>query len=503
MNTNQNNIQRQQENKLKKRQPLSFQAVKIKKPRIVPSRYKKHHLKFLKRHACIYGIAKAALLYQIIESLQHKKFYEGTQLIYVDYSKKVLSMMVEGLLSPYQVGQFLKQLNEEGVITLRKKHGYSIRGNRIHRGRNFMHDYTGMETGIFCVEDAKALSVNAAYLMTRVKQSCKQFNKKMKAGYLNPTTTYDIVSSDHIHDLCNGVLTESQVRKSRALLTKNNLLHKSRSRNKKFGKMTTNKWVYSTNIDALKTYQTSKKANWRYTDKELNTYNELGINLSTALYLQRQNTTPVSCGYTTHNPEIDNHSNKLYKPIETLNHMDGFLSEFEFKKEELVYNFDEYEKFAANLDAKRKRKRIINAIEKNKTKSHKHIDTDKYDKTKLPSKGLMMEFMMVETKATFEKAEEAGRCAAQIWGSDNPPDDWTKVLIHFRLMQERGETLPFKEHERELFMGAAPPPEFNVGNNNSRPQRKTKHKEVQHAPEKFASQESLIELREMVKKFIH
>lgn len=306
MNINQNNIHGQQENKLNKRQPLSFHAVNIKKPSIVPSRYKKHNLKFLKRHARIYGIAKAALLYQIIGSLQHKKFYKGTQLIYVDYSKKVLSMMVEGLLSPYQAGEFLKQLHEEGVITLRKKHGYSIRGNRIHRGRNFMHDYTGMETGIFCIEDAKASSVNAAYLMTRVKQSCKQFNKKMKAGYLNPTTTYDIVSSDHIHDLCNGVLTESQMRKARALLTKNNLLHKSRSRNKKFGRMTTNKWVYSTNIDALKTYQTSKKANWRYTDEELYSYNELGMNLSTALTERKLFNT--SC---THNPKIDTHSNKL------------------------------------------------------------------------------------------------------------------------------------------------------------------------------------------------
>ena len=455
MNINQNNIHGQQENKLNKRQPLSFHAVELKRPHIVPSKYKKVNLKFLKRHARIYGIAKAALLYQIIGSLQHKKLYKGTQLIYVDYSKKVLSMMVEGLLSPYQAGEFLKQLHEEGVITLRKKHGYSIRGNRIHRGRNFMHDYTGMETGIFCIEDAKASSVNAAYLMTRVKQSCKKFNKKMKAGYLNPTTTYDIVSSDHIHDLCNGVLTEYQMRKARALLTKNNLLHKTRSRNKKFGKMTTNKWVYSTNIDALENYKTSKKANWCYTDEELYSYNELGMSLSTALTEKKLFNT--SC---THNPKIDTHSNKLLSKSKvldksnTINHIDDLFITQENNGSYIDFNV--YEKEVLDYEKNQQLKRRDKAIQQNiSSKNLFKID----DYRVFPTK---KQFFDVCFKENLSYAEAEGKWDyhENYWIQHGLPRNWVAVLIS---SIKRGKNKNLKSESKCRVYGTPVPAAFDVG----------------------------------------
>jgi len=463
MNINQNSIQRQQENKLNKRQSPSFQSVEANFTYVAPRKYKQHHLKFYKFHARMYGIAKAALLYQIINAFEHKKFHQGTQLVYLDYSKRVLSMMMGGILSPYQVGKFLQQLNNEGFITLIAKQGRSDKGNRIYRGRRYMYDLSGMDTGIISVNDAKEHSCEEALIIQRVKQSCNDYNKQMKSGYLNPKTTRDLVASQHLNDITRDILTESQQRKARSKLTKKGILHKTRSRNKKFGRMTTNQWVYSTNLDALKDYQTSKHANYNYTDKELYTYNELGMNLSTALYIQRQNTTPISYEYSTHNPKIDTHKYILINKSKTYNHTnDGFI---EPAIEKPIYNFDEYEKDVAQHEKAKYITRKKRIIAKRKAKSSKHIDVSEYDTTKLPSKITMMELLLLKTPARYDEAELICKWAARKWVVWGAPHNWVSVLLSrwYAYCKNKDNIYVPKDDEQEWFMGAMPPPEYTTG----------------------------------------
>lgn len=469
MNINQNNIQRQPPTTANRQQPLSFQSVEANFTYVAPRKYKQHYLKFYKFHARMYGIAKAALLYQIINAFEHKKFHQGTQLVYLDYSKRVLSMMMGGILSPYQVGKFLQQLNNEGFITLIAKQGRSDKGNRIYRGRRYMYDLSGMDTGIISVNDAQEHSCEEALIIQRVKQSCSDYNKQMKSGYLNPKTTRDLVASQHLNNITRDILTESQQRKARAKLTKKGILHKTRSRNKKFGRMTTNQWVYSTNLDALKDYQTSKHANYNYTDKELYTYNELGINLSTTLYLQRQNTTPTPYKYSTHNPEIDTHKyilinkSRVLDKSNTYNHTDdGFL---EPVIEKPVYNFDEYEKDVAKYENAKYIARKKRVIAKRKAKASKHIDVSEYDTTKPPSKITMMELLLLKTPARYDNAEVICKWAARKWATCGAPRNWTSVLFsrYYAYCKNKDNIYVPKDDEQEWFMGAMPPPEYTTG----------------------------------------
>ena len=463
MNINQNNIQRQQPTTANRQQSPSFQSVETNFTYVAPRKYKQHYLKFYKFHARMYGIAKAALLYQIINAFEHKKFHQGTQLIYLDYSKRVLSMMMGGILSPYQVGNFLQQLNNEGFITLIAKQGRSDKGNRIYRGRRYMYDLSGMDTGIISVDDAKEHSCEEALIIQRVKQSCSNYNKQMKSGYLNPKTTRDLVASQHLNDITRDILTESQQRKARAKLTKKGILHKTRSRNKKFGRMTTNQWVYSTNLDALKDYQTSKHANYNYTDKELYTYNELGINLSTTLYFQRQNTPPISYEYSTHNPEIGTQKYILINKSKNYNHTnDGFIEPI---IEKPIYNFNEYEKDVAKYEKAKYIARKKQTIAKRKAKSSKHIDVSEYDTIKLPSRITMMELLLLKTPARYDEAELICKWAARKWAVWGAPRNWVKVLLSrwFWYCKNKNDIYIPKDDEQEWFMGSAPPPEYITG----------------------------------------
>ena len=505
MNINQNNIQRQQPTTANRQQSPSFQSVETNFTYVAPRKYKQHYLKFYKFHARMYGIAKAALLYQIINAFEHKKFHQGTQLIYLDYSKRVLSMMMGGILSPYQVGNFLQQLNNEGFITLIAKQGRSDKGNRIYRGRRYMYDLSGMDTGIISVDDAKEHSCEEALIIQRVKQSCSNYNKQMKSGYLNPKTTRDLVASQHLNDITRDILTESQQRKARAKLTKKGILHKTRSRNKKFGRMTTNQWVYSTNLDALKDYQTSKHANYNYTDKELYTYNELGINLSTTLYFQRQNTPPISYEYSTHNPEIGTqkyiliNKSRVLDKSNTYNHEDhGFNDKFYLDVEKPIYNFDEYEKDVARYEkAKRieRKNKVINQRIENKS----YFKVDDYKV--FPTKQQFIQVCFKEGISLVE-AEAKWDYHENYWIQHGLPENWVAVsIVSIRRAKKKNITSTNKCR----VYGMPVPAAFDVGGKqqNKIYQKPIKQKEFQQAPEKFASQESLAELRKAVGKLVH
>ncbi len=505
MNINQNNIQRQPPTTANRQQPPSFQSVEANFTYVAPRKYKKHHLKFYKFHARMYGIAKAALLYQIINAFEHKKFHQGTHLIYLDYSKRVLSMMMGGILSPYQVGQFLQQLNNEGFIALIAKQGRSERGNRIYRGRRYMYDLGGMDTGIISINDAQEHSCEEALIIQRVKQSCSDYNKQMKSGYLNPKTTRDLVASSHLNDITRDILTESQQRKARAKLTKKGILHKTRSRNKKFNRMTTNQWVYSTNLSALKDYQASKHANYKHTDAALNTYNDAGINLSTALYLQHQNATSFSCGGGTHNPEIGTqkyiliNKSRVLDKSNTYNHEDhGFHHDFYLDVEKPIYNFDEYEKDAARYE-KTKQVERKNKIINQRVREKSYFNVTNYKV--FPTKKQFIQVCLKEN-LPFIEAEAKWDYHENYWIQHGLPDNWVSVLI-VSIRRAKKKNITSKSKCRVY--GMAVPAAFDVGGKqqNKSYQKPIKHKEVQHTPEKFATQESLAELRKAVGKLVH
>lgn len=196
--------------------------------------------------------------------------------------------------------------------------------------------------------------------------------------------------------------------------------------------MTTNKWVYSTNIDALENYKTSKKANWRYTDKELYKFNELGINLSTALYIKAQNKQANFYTSYTHNPKIDTHSNELKnKEVIYVNHYkNDFVNNV---NDDLFIDYHEYEQWNP-IDKKTKAfKRLKNNVEnikkqkdkKKKKRSEQHIVIS--DLTIQPS---MKVFYTVCNMlwATREQADEYWKKYHYKWKANGMPENWVGVL---------------------------------------------------------------------------